>query len=510
MSRASRLLSNISYNFLSQFWFLILGLVTTPYIVRKLGADAYGVLSIVSVVMGYFSFLDLGLGAAVVKYVSEYYGRKDYNAIRRALGTAIVVYLIMGLIGAAAIASATGPLVGSILKIPSQLLSVSYFALYIGAFGFLVNMPLNVFGSIPQALQRFDITNKVQICFGTLQTVITILLLYQGFSLKEIVILNLSVSLMSLSAYLLISRRLLPKVSLRPAFDRDMFVSLFKFGGFVAVSRLTATLALQLDRLIIGAFLPISYLTYYTVPYNLASKMWMIPSNVTSAMFPAVSELYGLNEMGALKSLYVRSTKYIWAVVLPLMALFVVLAGQILTLWIGPDFSAKGALSLQILAIGFLVSCSGWTSVTVAHGLGRPDIPAKVHVAQALIGAVLGLLLVPRLGITGAALAWTAHHIIGVPLIIVIVMKQIKTNVRAVVANFWPPFVVTIIMAFLVFILKPFVTSLINLVAVGAIGCTFYFLLAYIFILDKRERGLLGDMSKKLRTKLTVTEVKIR
>lgn len=45
-------------------WPIIIALVASPYIVRSIGPDACGVLSIVGVALGVFGFLDLGMGGA--------------------------------------------------------------------------------------------------------------------------------------------------------------------------------------------------------------------------------------------------------------------------------------------------------------------------------------------------------------------------------------------------------------------------------------------------------------
>ena len=96
MERAQVLIRNISYNFLSYFWFAILALIFTPYIVKNLGTDAYGILAIVSVIVGYFALLDLGFGGATLKYVSEYYAKKEYDEVGRIIGTSLVVYPAAG------------------------------------------------------------------------------------------------------------------------------------------------------------------------------------------------------------------------------------------------------------------------------------------------------------------------------------------------------------------------------------------------------------------------------
>src|ERR1035437_10688053 len=73
MSLGKRFIKNSFFNVAGWLWLTVISVVTVPYIVKKLGYDAYGVLSLVSMVVGYFAFLDLGLGDAVIKYVSHYH-----------------------------------------------------------------------------------------------------------------------------------------------------------------------------------------------------------------------------------------------------------------------------------------------------------------------------------------------------------------------------------------------------------------------------------------------------
>jgi len=55
--------ANIIWNFLGQGWLVILALIATPYIVHRLGTSLYGIYVLISVVIDYFAFLQLGMGA---------------------------------------------------------------------------------------------------------------------------------------------------------------------------------------------------------------------------------------------------------------------------------------------------------------------------------------------------------------------------------------------------------------------------------------------------------------
>lgn len=511
LPRSHILIRNTLWNFHSQGWILVLAFLTTPYIVHKLGTSAYGVFSIVSVVIGYFSFLDLGLGQAVIKYVSEYYARKDYDHIRKIIGTALAVYFLMGFIGAAIIACLASILVTSALKIPSNLIEISIFVFYVSALGFLVNMPLNVFGVIPMALQRFDITNKISICIGTLQLSITVFLLHLGYFLKQIVLMNLFISLLSITIYVIISRRLLPQIQIIPTFSKEMFYKLLKFGGFVTIGRLTAPIGTHLGRFLIGVFHPISLVTYFTVPYTLASKLWLIPRNIVSATFPATSELFGLNQRRMLHELHLRSTKYVMVGIVPITALLIMFPKEILSLWIGSDFATQSAFSLRILAIATLISSSAWTSVAAAQGAGRPDIPAKVQVLQAIINVIFCLLLIPHWGINGAAVAWLIHHIVAIPLIIGITNRQVVniSNIKFLKSGLGMSVIVGSIIPCFLIPFRSYMSNLTILLGLFALIGIVYVIVAYFTVLDGIDRNSAsGYLHQLLRKSFPVHHLK--
>lgn len=73
---------NTAMNLVGQVIPLLVGLATIPYVVRGLGADGFGILSIAWVLLGYFSLFDLGLGRATIKFVAEVlFGREFFPSV---------------------------------------------------------------------------------------------------------------------------------------------------------------------------------------------------------------------------------------------------------------------------------------------------------------------------------------------------------------------------------------------------------------------------------------------
>uniref|UniRef100_UPI0034E2C47B oligosaccharide flippase family protein n=1 Tax=Methanothrix sp. TaxID=90426 RepID=UPI0034E2C47B len=72
---------NAVLNLIGQAVPLLVGVLTIPFVVRGLGTDRFGLLSLAWVVLGYFTIFDLGLGRATTKYVAEALGKGEGDRI---------------------------------------------------------------------------------------------------------------------------------------------------------------------------------------------------------------------------------------------------------------------------------------------------------------------------------------------------------------------------------------------------------------------------------------------
>jgi O-antigen/teichoic acid export membrane protein len=64
---------------------------------------------------------------------------------------------------------------------------------------------------------------------------------------------------------------------------------LFRFGGWLTISNLISPLMVSLDRILIGMFLSVAEMAYYATPYEIVTKLQIIPSALTGVLFPAFS-----------------------------------------------------------------------------------------------------------------------------------------------------------------------------------------------------------------------------
>ena len=102
---------NTLLNFAGQIFPLIIGVVTIPFIIKGLGTERFGILSLIWVVIGYFSLFDMGLGRATTKFVSELLGKKEIGRLPTVVWTSLLFNTLLGIIGGVVLAAITSPLV---------------------------------------------------------------------------------------------------------------------------------------------------------------------------------------------------------------------------------------------------------------------------------------------------------------------------------------------------------------------------------------------------------------
>jgi len=228
-----------------------------------------------------------------------------------------------------------------------------------------------------------------------------------GWGLPGIVVLLLASEALALSVQYRLCTRVFPQVRKFPRFALGELRTLLGFGGWVTVSSAVSPILVYLDRFAIGMFLTMTAVAYYTAPYEMVTRLLLVPASLAATLFPAFSTLSGQGRLGRLETFVTRSVKYLLLILGPTIIMIVSYSREILHLWLGPVFATEGALALQVLAVGVLINSLAHIPYAVVQAVGRPDLTAKFHLVELPVHALLVWLLLGLWGIPGAALAWS-------------------------------------------------------------------------------------------------------
>jgi len=404
--RGSLLARNTLLNFIGQVLPLLVGVVTMPFTVRGLGTERFGLLSLAWVILGYFAVFDLGLGRATTKFVAEALGKGEQDRVPGLVWTTVATQALLGAAGGLTLAAVTPLLVERALNVPPYLVREASSAFYVLAVGVPVTLISGSFVGVLGAAQRFDLVNAVKIPASCLTYLLPLLGLALGLGLPAIVALILAARLAALIAFLVLNLRLIPGLK-RWSAEFSLFRSLFSFGAWVTISSIVSPILVYLDRFLIGSVLSMSAVAYYSAPYEVVTRLLIIPGSLTTALFPAFSALEAVRDRGRASLFFARSIKYILLALGPVVLLIGLFAREGLQIWLGPDFASESTAALQILGVGVLINSLAQVPFALLQGVGRPDLPAKFHLLELPLYVGVAWLMICRWGIAGAAGAWT-------------------------------------------------------------------------------------------------------
>ncbi|MCF6237177.1 MAG: flippase [Gammaproteobacteria bacterium] len=401
-----RLAKNTLWNILGQGLPLLVGLGAIPFLIHGLGIDRFGVLTIAWMVIGYFSIFDFGLGRALTKLTAERLGAGNTKEIPELLWTALLLMGVLGIAGGLVVAGISHWLVYGVLNVPVELREETLYAFYLLALSIPLVIGTTGLRGILEAYQRFGLVNAVRIPLGLWTFLGPLIVLEFSESLYHIVSVLVVGRVIALVAHFGLCFYVVPALRNGIVIKRHLIVPLMSFGGWMTVSNTIGPIMVYMDRFLIGAIVSMAAVAYYTTPYEVVTKLWMIPIALVSVLFPAFSSTF-VNDKVTAANLFDRGTKYIFIVMFPVILVVITFAYEGLELWLGLEFAINGFAILQWLAIGVFINSLARVPFALIQGAGRPDIIAITHLLELPLYLILLWWLLGLYGIEGAAAAWT-------------------------------------------------------------------------------------------------------
>ncbi len=395
---------------------IFISLLTTPFLVRKLTEEGYGVFALLTGLVGYYSLVDLGLGQGVTKFVAEYKANGDVDGINQVINAAMWIQFVVGCISSLLLVIFAGPIL-SLLRVSPLFWSDAMVSLYAAALGFFFTMLAGTLSSALMGLQRYDITSTVGGITGAVLNILIVVALYVGFGLRHAMYLTLFSGFVLFIIYFIILRRYLLTWRLSVLPDLPHLWSLFRYSIFMFVSKTTSIFNNYIVRFVVGYFLgPIS-VTYYVVSSRLVNTISSLLYNAFIALFPFSSEVGTQRDQAKIQKLFVEASKMMASFAFPFLLITTGFAKPILSLWMGTEFAEKSWAVLSLLSIAGLVSSLTVVPNLLTMGLGHSRIIGLYSILNLLFYIVLLPPLTNWGGINGTAIAMLLATIPGIFLV---------------------------------------------------------------------------------------------
>jgi O-antigen/teichoic acid export membrane protein len=406
ISSGRRLIRNTIWNLLGSGAPLAVAIFSIPILIRNLGKERFGVLALAWALIGYASVFDLGLGRALTQLVAKKLGAGERSDVPSLARTSLSLMLMLGVAGAGAVIWISPWLVRYALHVPETLQIETLRSFYL--LGFSIPLVITTAGlrGLLEAHQRFALTNALRIPMGVFTFVGPLLVLPFTRNLAPIVAVLLLGRLLGCIAHVWGCLRVIPELRGQCSVDGSHISGLLRSGGWMTVTNLVGPLMITLDRFLIGALLSVAAVTYYVTPFELVTKLLLIPVALMGAVFPVFSAASG-QDRAHTTLLFDRSIRCISMALFPLILLVVAFAPEGLRLWLGIEFARHSARVLQWLGVGVFINSLACIPFAFLQGIGRPDLTAKLNLIELPLYLLSVWTLTKLRGVEGTAIAWT-------------------------------------------------------------------------------------------------------
>ncbi len=185
--------------------------------------------------------------------------------------------------------------------------------------------------------------------------------------------------------------------------------ALLGFGLPVFVSTLSSTVYYSADTLIIGYFLPVKFVRIYGAAIMLVHSLLYLFSGLETALFPILSGSFEKKEEGKESRALLKGYRLVALVTFPMAVYSFAMAPHMVRFLFGADYldAVPAARVLALLVLAYVAMTAG----VIFLSTGRPEINARLGVISAILNVVLSFVLIPFLGILGAAVANTIGRV---------------------------------------------------------------------------------------------------
>jgi O-antigen/teichoic acid export membrane protein len=414
---SGRLLArNALWNLLGGGAPLLVAVFSIPLLIRELGKERFGVLALVWALIGYAGVFDLGVGRALTQLVAKKLGAGEQRELPSLARTSLLLMLALGLVGAVAVILISPWLVRHALQVPARFQSETVRSFYLLG----LSLPLVIITAglrgVLEAHQRFALSNALRIPMGVFTFLGPMLVLPFSRSLVPIVAILLLGRLLGCGAYLWSCLKVIPAMAERCPLDGSYILVLLRFGGWMTVTNLVSPLMITLDRFLIGGLLSIAAVTYYVTPFEVVTKLLLVPVALMGVVFPAFSTARAQDRASA-ALLFDRSIRCVSMALFPIVLLIVVFAHDGLNLWLGTEFAQHSTRVLQWLGIGVFINGLSCIPFAFLQGLGRPELTAKLSLIELPLYLLTVWSLTKHRGVEGTAIAWTLRMAVDAALL---------------------------------------------------------------------------------------------
>jgi len=381
---------------------VLVGIFLSPYILHRLGDEAFGIWVLIFSITGYYGLFDLGIRSSIVRYVAKYAATEDHHQLNCLVNTAMFSYGGIGLL-AMLITLTASFYVGSIFRIPVDFLTTARLLFLIVGSAVALGFPLGVSGGILEGLQRFYLLNFTSVSSTLLRALLIVTALRHGRGLLTVALITIALPLLGALVNGAVVLRILPLHFSYRYLDRASLRRIANYGGTTFMIIVATRVRFKTDAMVIGTFLSSAAITYFAIASRLVDYASEVVGSLAQIFLPMSSQSQATGNMARLRKIFVAGNRACALIIFPISAILIILGRSVIESWVGAKYVATSYPVLLVLLIPYTLMLAQAASGRTLWGMAKHRTLAWVVLIEGAANLVLSIVLVRRFGIIGDA-----------------------------------------------------------------------------------------------------------
>lgn len=414
-------------SYLALFLNVIIGLVYTPWMIKSIGKNDYGLFTLAMSVISLFVF-DFGLGSAITRYVSKFLAEKKKDKVDQLLGLVFKLYLLGDLIILIGLVVVYTFLPYIYKGLTIEELEKFKTVYSIAALFCLLSFPFIPLNGIITAYEKFV---QLKACDLVHKLIIVILMsacLLLGGGLFSLVIVNSIAGILIIMFKLsILGRHSL--LSIQWSFwDKSMLKTVMGFSIWVTIIQLAQRCIFNIAPSILAVYATSASITVLGIAICLEGYTFSFANAINGMFLPKVSRMIAENDRKKILELMVRIGRIQIYIIGAICGGFLCIGRDFINLWLGDAFSEVYVCSLMIILPSFMQLPQEIGNTTIIAD-GKVKQQAIAYIVMAAVNLILAFPLTYIFGVSGLCFSIMLSYIVRTIMMDFVFYKYLKINV---------------------------------------------------------------------------------
>lgn len=392
----------------------ILGFLYVPILLYYIGKNEYGLYQLIGSLIAYFSIMDFGLTATVIRFYTKYKALKDRDGMENILAISMygyigvsIVCLIIGCVGYFNIDNIFGQSMTQ-----KELAEASQMFILL-LFNIVISLLTMIFQSVINSHERFLFLKGVETAQLILQPILVILILQKYPTAMAVAVAQtiLNVAIIFARIYYCFTRL---HITVKFHYwNKELFSDFKKLAVSVFMVSIINQIFWKTNQIILGIVEGTAAVAVYSIASLIYMNYMALSTAISGVYLPHITELVAKKRpVQELSGLFIQIGRWQYYLLALVATGFIIFGQEFILFWAGKGFSDAYVITLLII-FPFTIDLIQNIGLSILQAMNRYGFRAKTYFFTGLLNLILAIPLGIKYGGIGCACATGLSMIVG-------------------------------------------------------------------------------------------------